>query len=58
MQTTRHEPTIAKPRRRVDFPLCGVYTFGADDRLAGEPTDHDRATVLDHANAIPIALDT
>ena len=22
--------------RRVEFPLCGVYTFDADDRLAGE----------------------
>ena len=22
-------------RRRVEFPLCGVYTFDADDRLAG-----------------------
>ena len=21
--------------RRVEFPLCGVYTFDADDRLAG-----------------------
>src|ERR1044071_7987125 len=24
--------------RRVEFPLCGVYTFDADDRLAGERT--------------------
>src|SRR5258708_125431 len=22
--------------RRIEFPLCGVYTFDADDRLAGE----------------------
>jgi steroid delta-isomerase-like uncharacterized protein len=22
--------------RRVEFPLCGVYTLDADDRLAGE----------------------
>jgi predicted ester cyclase len=22
--------------RRVEFPICGVYTFDADDRLAGE----------------------
>jgi predicted ester cyclase len=22
--------------RRVEFPLCGVYTFDADDRLAGK----------------------
>jgi hypothetical protein len=30
----------------VDFPLCGVYTFDADDRLAGERIYYDRATVL------------
>jgi steroid delta-isomerase-like uncharacterized protein len=32
--------------RRVEFPLCGVYTFDADDRLAGERIYYDRATVL------------
>lgn len=32
--------------RRVDFPLCGVYTFDAQDRLAGEKIYYDRATVL------------
>lgn len=32
--------------RRLDFPLCGVYTFDADDRLAGERIYYDRATVL------------
>jgi steroid delta-isomerase-like uncharacterized protein len=32
--------------RRVDFPLCGIYTFDADDRLAGERIYYDRATVL------------
>jgi steroid delta-isomerase-like uncharacterized protein len=32
--------------RRVEFPLCGVYTFGADDRLAGERIYYDRAMVL------------
>jgi steroid delta-isomerase-like uncharacterized protein len=32
--------------RRVDFPLCGVFTFDADDRLAGERIYYDRATVL------------
>lgn len=31
--------------RRVEFRLCGVYTFDADDRLAGE-TIYDRGTVL------------
>jgi steroid delta-isomerase-like uncharacterized protein len=32
--------------RRVEFPLCGVYSFDADDRLAGEKIYYDRATVL------------
>jgi steroid delta-isomerase-like uncharacterized protein len=32
--------------RRVEFPLCGVYTFDEDDRLAGEKIYYDRATVL------------
>lgn len=31
---------------RVEFPLCGVYTFDSDDRLAGERIYYDRATVL------------
>lgn len=32
--------------KRVEVPLCGVYTFGADDRLAGEKIYYDRAMVL------------
>jgi steroid delta-isomerase-like uncharacterized protein len=32
--------------RRVEFPLCGVYTFDAADRLAGEKIYYDRGTVL------------
>jgi len=32
--------------RRVEVPLCGVYTFDADDRLAGEKIYYDRGTVL------------
>jgi steroid delta-isomerase-like uncharacterized protein len=32
--------------RRVEFPLCGVYTFDTDDRLAGERIYYDRGTVL------------
>jgi steroid delta-isomerase-like uncharacterized protein len=32
--------------RRIDVPLCGVYTFDAHDRLAGEKIYYDRATVL------------
>lgn len=32
--------------RRVEFPLCGVYTFDGDDQLAGEKIYYDRGTVL------------
>jgi len=32
--------------RRIEFPLCGVYTFDPDDRLAGERIYYDRGTVL------------
>jgi steroid delta-isomerase-like uncharacterized protein len=32
--------------RRVEFPLCGIYTFDADNRLAGEKIYYDRGTVL------------
>ena len=32
--------------RRVEFPVCGVYTFDADNRLAGEKIYYDRGTVL------------
>lgn len=32
--------------RRVEIPLCGIYTFDAQDRLAGEKIYYDRGTVL------------
>jgi steroid delta-isomerase-like uncharacterized protein len=32
--------------RRVEFPLCGVFAFDAQDRLAGERIYYDRATVM------------
>jgi len=32
--------------RRMEFPLCGIYTFDDADRLAGERIYYDRATVL------------
>jgi steroid delta-isomerase-like uncharacterized protein len=32
--------------RRVEVPLCGIYTFDAEDRLAGEKIYYDRGTVL------------
>ena len=31
---------------QIEFPLCGIYTFDNDDRLAGERIYYDRATVL------------
>ncbi|MEA2878123.1 MAG: hypothetical protein QOF14_3319 [Hyphomicrobiales bacterium] len=30
----------------VRFPLCAIFTFDDDDRLAGEKVYYDRATVL------------
>jgi len=32
--------------RRIEFPLCGIYTFDLNDQLAGEKIYYDRATVL------------
>ena len=32
--------------RQVEIPLCGVYTFDEQDRLAGERIYYDRASVL------------
>ncbi len=32
--------------RPVRFPLCAIFTFDDDDRLAGERIYYDRATVL------------
>ena len=32
--------------RRVAVPLCGIYTFNPEDRLAGEKIYYDRAMVL------------
>jgi steroid delta-isomerase-like uncharacterized protein len=31
--------------RRIEFPLCGIYTFDANDRLAGEKIYYDRGMV-------------
>jgi steroid delta-isomerase-like uncharacterized protein len=31
--------------RRLDYPLCGIYTFDETDKLAGERIYYDRATV-------------
>ena len=32
--------------RPIQFPLCGIYTFDDENRLAGEKIYYDRATVL------------
>src|SRR5262244_2227245 len=32
--------------RKVEFPLCGIFTFDTEDRLAGERIYYDRASVL------------
>ena len=32
--------------RHLEIPLCGVYTFDADDRLAGERIYYDRAMIF------------
>jgi len=32
--------------RPIEFPLCGIFTFDQDDRLAGEKIYYDRAMVL------------
>jgi steroid delta-isomerase-like uncharacterized protein len=32
--------------RPIRFPLCGIFTFDSEDRLAGEKIYYDRATVL------------
>lgn len=32
--------------RRVEFPLCAIYSFDDSDRLTGEKIFYDRATVL------------
>jgi steroid delta-isomerase-like uncharacterized protein len=32
--------------RCVEFPLCGIFTFDAHDRLAGERIYYDRGTVM------------
>lgn len=32
--------------RSLEFPLCAVYTFDAEDRLAGERIYYDRGVVL------------
>jgi steroid delta-isomerase-like uncharacterized protein len=32
--------------RRLEFSLCGIFTFDSDDRLAGERIYYDRTEVL------------
>lgn len=42
--TWRGFPGTGRP---VEFPLCAVYTFDEESKLAGERIYYDRATVLD-----------
>jgi hypothetical protein len=39
--------------RRVELPLCGIYTFDGDNRLAGEKIYYDRGTVLRQTRRLP-----
>jgi steroid delta-isomerase-like uncharacterized protein len=32
--------------RKVEVPLCGVYSFDSTDRLSGEKIYYDRGTIL------------
>jgi steroid delta-isomerase-like uncharacterized protein len=32
--------------RQIELPLCGIFTFDDEDRLAGETIYYDRATLL------------
>jgi steroid delta-isomerase-like uncharacterized protein len=32
--------------RQVELPLCGIFTFDEEERLAGERAYYDRATLL------------
>jgi hypothetical protein len=31
---------------QIELPLCGIFTFDSDERLAGERIYYDRATLL------------
>jgi steroid delta-isomerase-like uncharacterized protein len=47
--TGRHQGTwrgLPGTGRRLNFPLCGIFTFDEQDLLAGEKIYYDRATVL------------
>jgi steroid delta-isomerase-like uncharacterized protein len=37
---------LAPTGRRLEFPLCAVFTFDESDRMVGERIYYDRATVL------------
>lgn len=40
--------------RRVEIPLCGIFTFDENDRLLGEKIYYDRATVLRQIGLYPL----
>jgi steroid delta-isomerase-like uncharacterized protein len=37
---------LPRTGRRIEFPLCAVYTFDDQDRMVGERIYYDRATIL------------
>jgi predicted ester cyclase len=39
--------------RRVQFPLCAIFPFDENDRLAGERAYFDSALVLRQLGALP-----
>ena len=39
-------PSLPPTGRRVELPLCGIFTFDDEDRISGERAYYDRATLL------------
>lgn len=37
---------LAATGRRMEFPLCGIYSFDAEGKLASERIYYDRGTIL------------
>ena len=44
---------LAATGKKVEVPLCGVYTFDVDDRLAGERIYYDRRNGSAPARRLP-----
>jgi len=39
--------------KRFEIPVCGIYTFDANDRIAGEKIYYDRMTLLTQLGVLP-----